>query len=284
MKKNLLFFILFIFVCHVFSLAPPHPQMGAAGIDSFLQKKAFFENNTFGNLNNLMNFSPGLNSSPIRTALPVWEGEIKLIVIPLQFSDVTFTNETELYDNIDNNIFSMTNENSLANFYFKSSFGKVTVVPAIITDVVTSEKPMSYYGLADDYSSPNRPQWGSPDEIAKDALSLAYEIDEDFKTIVDNPASNAISIIDLNGDGMITGIESLPTPPDKVFVMVIHAGGAQEVNKGIKERIWSHQWVINICNNTDVFTGKGNDPNYTLSKSKIIGESVSVFLTYDESI
>ena len=181
-----------------------------------------------------VNHAPSLNKAPVPRFN--WNGTVKLIVIPMQFTDVTFTEDTpeQTKSKIREGLFG-TGENSLASFYNRSSYGKMNVEELIITDVVTSAHDMSYYGSPWDDSAGGT--------LPVEALDLAYANDDDFQIIAENPQNYG------NGDEYIMGVEALNMGKtlndiDNIFLMIIHAGGAQE-NTGAGSDIWSHQWTIN---------------------------------------
>jgi len=226
MKKTFVVLIIaFLLVIEIFAVAPPKPGLGSSAIQRYSNIKKIVSKDSLNNLN-----SPSLRKVPVPKF--DWKGNIKLIIIPMEFNDVKF-NVSDPVADIRDKVFNMANNLSLANFYNKSSYGQTTISEAIITDVVTSTHDIDYY-----YGDSNGPV------LAQDALQLAYTTDADFKTICDDPSGNAISVIDTNGDGAVRGADvgSSGVIPDKVFYIVIHAGPAGESNGG--SNIWSHQWEL----------------------------------------
>jgi len=225
--------LIYVFSFTIYSIPPPR-VLTEESINKYNQLRKIMapKSNTIKTLN--MNYSPALNKAPVPRFS--WTGAVKLIVIPMQFQDVKFTeiNSETTKQNIRQSLFG-SDENTLATFYNKSSYGKMTVEELIVTDVVTSNYNMSYYGSPWDDSAGGT--------LPVEALDLAYSIDSNFKYIADNPQNIG------NKDNYIHGVEALNMGKthndiDRVFLMIIHAGGAEE-STGLNSDIWSHQWTIN---------------------------------------
>jgi len=224
--------LIYVFSFTIHSIPPPR-ELSQESINKYNQLRKIMapKSNTIKTLN--MNYAPTLNKAPVPRFS--WTGPVKLIVIPMQFQDVKFTeiNSETTKQNIRQSLFG-SDENTLATFYNKSSYGKMTVEELIVTDVVTSARDMSYYGSPGDDSAGGT--------LPVEALNLAYSIDSNFKDIADNPQNIG------NGDNYIHGVEALNMGKthndiDRVFLMIIHAGGAEESTGRISD-IWSHQWTI----------------------------------------
>jgi len=225
--------LIYVFSFTIYSIPPPR-ELTKESIEKYneLRKIMSIKSKTTKSLN--ANYSPALNKAPVPRFN--WNGTVKLIVIPMQFTDVTFSEATpeQTKSKIRDGLFG-AGENSLASFYNASSYRKMNVEELIITDIVTSAHEMSYYGNALDDSAGGT--------LPVEALNLAYTNDADFRIIADNPQNYG------NGDEYIHGVEALNMGKtlndiDNIFLMIIHAGGAQE-NTGSNSDIWSHQWIIN---------------------------------------
>ncbi|MGM0608977.1 MAG: T9SS type A sorting domain-containing protein [Candidatus Muiribacteriota bacterium] len=240
MKKTIIFLILIYFISNICSLAP------VRGDDSGIKNSPLYRHQSRIPVSSKIQGGPSLapdsTYSPIREILPEWQGDIFLIVIPLEFSDKPFEDVSALYENIEEYIFNEENENSLAHFYKNASYGSVNI-KGIYTEKVTGDPVSNYLGDS------NYPK------IARHALERAYALEgayenaEIFQKLIDNPDGIYIEkldeniSIDKNGDGIISGVEFLPTAPDNVFLLTIHSGGAAELSEYDGE-IPSHQWVI----------------------------------------
>lgn len=138
-------------------------------------------------------------------------GLVKILVVPIAFTDVSPTKSQSDIDNLLNN--ASPGYKSLVNYYTENSYGKLTIEATVLPWVYSSQR-MSYYGAdsstgVDDLNGPIY-------RLATEAARLA------------DPFVNY-------GDFAENGVVQ--------HFIVVHAGRAQESSTD-KNTIWSHHWAI----------------------------------------
>ena len=147
------------------------------------------------------------------------EGDVNVAVLLVQFKDVKFTYTKEDINNILNTK-DYVYENPIANsigsardYFIAQSDGKFRP-NFILTDIVTLDYDMSYYGANDSNGDDKRPTY-----MIKDGIRKADAAGFDF------------SVCDNNGDGEVE------------FVYCIYAGYSESYGADANT-IWPHQWQL----------------------------------------
>ena len=147
------------------------------------------------------------------------EGDVNVAVLLVQFKDVKFTYTKEDMNNILNTK-DYVYENPIANsigsardYFIAQSDGKFRP-NFIVSDIVTLDYDMSYYGANDANGDDRRATY-----MVKDGINKANAAGFDF------------SVCDNNGDGEVE------------FVYCIYAGYSESYGAGANT-VWPHQWQL----------------------------------------
>ena len=147
------------------------------------------------------------------------EGDVNVAVLLVQFNDVKFTYTKEDLNNILNTK-DYVYENPIANsigsardYFIEQSDGKFRP-NFIVTDIVTLDNGMSYYGGNDSSGEDKRPSY-----MVKEGIQKANNAGFDF------------SICDNDGDGEVE------------FVYCIYAGFSESYGADANT-VWPHQWQL----------------------------------------
>lgn len=164
--------------------------------------------------------SRDLQHPPVTKSGTEQPGDIRVLVIPVQFSDTTFRKE-DYREYLDRKLnspgFSEEGADGSAKDYFEANFIGSTFT-FDITDIVTLDREASYYG-ANDESVPSMILYdiNMPQLVREACTKLDSKID--FRQY------------DRNGDGKIDHL---------IFVYA----GYNEAEGGGSDAIWSHEWDL----------------------------------------
>lgn len=188
-------------------------------------------------------------NAPRRSAQTIRpEGQINVPVLLVEFSDYKFTFTKEdfaLSFNGENyngpkNPFTSETPGSLRDYFVSQSDGKF-IPNFVVTDIITLDRPMEYYGGNDSKGDDKNPQ-----QMIIDACKAA-DANMDF------------SIFDNDGDGLIE------------FVYCLYAGYS-EASGAPEETIWPHQWYLSALSGTITVDGVKVD-NYACSSELSLNAS-----------
>ena len=147
------------------------------------------------------------------------EGDVNIAVLLVQFKDTKFTYTKQDFNNILNTK-DYVYENAIANsigcardYFMAQSDGKFRP-NFIVTDIVTLDNNMSYYGGNDTSDNDKKPTY-----MVKEGIQKANNAGFDF------------SICDNNGDGEVE------------FIYCIYAGYSESYGADANT-IWPHQWQL----------------------------------------
>ena len=147
------------------------------------------------------------------------EGDVNIAVLLVQFKDTKFTYTKQDFNNILNTK-DYVYENSIANsigsardYFIAQSDGKFRP-NFIVTDIVTLDNNMSYYGGNDNNGEDKKP---------------AYMVKEGIKKA--NNAGFDFAVCDNNGDGEVE------------FIYCIYAGYSESYGAD-ENTVWPHQWQL----------------------------------------
>ena len=175
------------------------------------------------------------------------EGDVNVAVLLVQFKDVKFTYTKEDLNNI-LNAKDYVYENPIANsigsardYFMAQSDGKFRP-NFIVTDIVTLDNNMSYYGGNDSNDEDLRPTY-----MVKEGLQKANNAGFDF------------SICDNDGDGEVE------------FVYCIYAGYSESYGAD-EDTVWPHQWQLSAQAGTVTVDGVKCD-TYACSGELVYNES-----------
>ena len=138
--------------------------------------------------------------------------EVKALVILVQFQDVKFKYKRD-------DFVSMLNEKGYngtgsVKDYFEDQVGSIIQFSFDVSNIITLNRPVRYYGENDEDGQDIRPA-----EMANDACKMADK-DVDF------------SLYDYDGDGTV----------DNVYIF--YAGYDESEHTELTERLWAHQYYI----------------------------------------
>lgn len=175
------------------------------------------------------------------------EGDVNVAVLLVQFKDTKFTYTKEDFNNILNTK-DYVYENPIANsigsardYFMAQSDGKFRP-NFIVTDIVTLDNDMSYYGGNDSSGEDKKPTYAIKEGIKKaDAAGFDF------------------SKCDNNGDGEVE------------FVYCIYAGYSENYGADAST-IWPHQWQLSAQSGTITVDGVKCD-TYACSGELIFNES-----------
>ena len=175
------------------------------------------------------------------------EGDVNVAVLLVQFNDIKFTYTKEDFNNILNTK-DYVYENPIANsigsardYFMAQSDGKFRP-NFIVTDIVTLDNNMSYYGGNDSSGDDKKPTYA-----VKEGIQKADAAGFDF------------SKCDNNGDGEVE------------FVYCIYAGYSENYGADVNT-IWAHQWQLSAQSGTITVDGVKCD-TYACSGELIYNES-----------
>ena len=147
------------------------------------------------------------------------EGDVNVAVLLVQFKDTKFTYTKEDFNNILNTK-DYVYENPIANsvgsardYFMAQSDGKFRP-NFIVTDIVTLDNNMSYYGGNDSSGDDKKPTY-----MVKEGIQKANNAGFDF------------AVCDNNGDGEVE------------FIYCIYAGYSESYNADANT-VWPHQWQL----------------------------------------
>ncbi|MHA1680670.1 MAG: M6 family metalloprotease domain-containing protein [Promethearchaeota archaeon] len=167
-----------------------------------------------------------------------YTGDKKLLVLLLEFTDVSGSHSKTYYENL---LFDHGNPLSMASYFWENSYGRLNISGEVV-GWLTSSVAMSYYG-ADSGPFPNIDDAnGYIFEMAREAVQLA------------NPTVD-FTQYDEDSDGYVDNL------------VVIHAGSGQE-RTGVANDIWSHRWNIQPWENVD---GKKASAYAVLAENSPVG-------------
>ena len=175
------------------------------------------------------------------------EGDVNVAVLLVQFKDTKFTYTKEDFNNILNTK-DYVYENPIANsigsardYFMAQSDGKFRP-NFIVTDIVTLDNNMSYYGGNDSNGDDKKPTYA-----VKEGIKKADAAGFDF------------SVCDNNGDGEVE------------FVYCIYAGYSESYDADANT-IWPHQWQLSAQAGTITVDGVKCD-TYACSGELVYNES-----------
>ena len=180
------------------------------------------------------------------------EGEVNVAVLLVEFKDARFAHTKEDINNILNTE-GYVYENVIANsigsardYFIAQSDGKFKP-NFIVTDIVTLDNNMAYYGANDANGNDKKPSYMIKDGIRKADANFDF------------------SICDNNGDGEVE------------FVYCIYAGYAESYGAD-ENTVWPHQWEMAAeCGTVTVDGVKCN--TYACSSELILNETYEVIKT-----
>ena len=147
------------------------------------------------------------------------EGDVNIAVLLVQFKDTKFTYSKEDFNNILNTkdyVYENPIVNSIGSardYFIAQSDGKFRP-NFVVTDIVTLDNNMSYYGGNDASDNDKKPTY-----MVKEGIQKANNAGFDF------------SICDNNGDGEVE------------FIYCIYAGYSESYGADANT-IWPHQWQL----------------------------------------
>ena len=175
------------------------------------------------------------------------EGDVNIAVLLVQFKDTKFTYTKEDLNNILNTK-DYVYENAIANsigsardYFMAQSDGKFRP-NFIVTDIVTLDNNMSYYGGNDSSGDDKKPTY-----MVKEGIQKANNAGFDF------------SICDNNGDGEVE------------FIYCIYAGYSESYGADANT-VWPHQWQLSAQAGTITVDGVKCD-TYACSGELVYNES-----------
>ncbi len=175
------------------------------------------------------------------------EGDVNIAVLLVQFKDTKFTYTKEDFNNILNTK-DYVYENSIANsigsardYFMTQSDGKFRP-NFIVTDIVTLDNNMSYYGGNDSNGDDKKPTY-----MVKEGIQKANNSGFDF------------SQCDNNGDGEVE------------FIYCIYAGYSESYGADANT-VWPHQWQLSAQVGTVTVDGVKCD-TYACSGELVYNES-----------
>ena len=176
-------------------------------------------------------------------------GDVNVAVLLVQFKDEKFTYTKEDFNNILNTK-DYVYENPIANsigsardYFLAQSDGKFRP-NFIVTDVVTLDNDMSYYGGNDNSGDDKKPTY-----MVKEGIRKADAAGFDF------------SVCDNNGDGEVE------------FVYCIYAGFSESYGADANT-VWPHQWQLSAQAGTIIVDGVKCD-TYACSGELVYNESLA---------
>ena len=163
---------------------------------------------------NMVNDNPiySQEKSTDKLVRPVTVGNVKLLVILVNFTDKTFTKDANTFNRLFNqvNYFNVSMRGSVHDYYYENSYGRMNLTFDVVGPYNLSQN-IAYYG-----SSSGQ---GGSQAFGQEAVQLA----------VNNGVN--LSDYDNNGDNTVDGIH------------IVFAGYGEE-SSGVEAQIWSHKGTL----------------------------------------